>query len=197
MRHRTICILLLLTYLSIPTFAQQGPFKISGHVMSNDGEVLPSVNILVDQSRAYTTDIHGDFTISAINHGTHTLRFTYIGYDTLFTKVDLHSKDVHLDIKLKYSEIELHEVIVLGDHFKTGRVEQSQTIQTVDADFIQSQNSGTLINSIQKIPGISAINTGVGIAKPVIRGMSFNRILVMDKGINRKVSNGEQTMDWK
>lgn len=186
MRHRIIGILLLFTYFSIPVLAQQGPFKISGHVMSNQGDVLPGVNILVDENQAYTTDIHGDFTISAINHGTHQLRFTYIGYDTLITMVDLHSKDVHLDIKMKYSQIELNEVVVLGDHFKTGRVEQSQTIQTVDADFIQNQNSGTLINSISKIPGISAINTGLGIAKPVIRGMSFNRILVMDKGIKQE-----------
>jgi iron complex outermembrane receptor protein len=186
MRHRSIGILFLFIFLSTPSLAQQGPFKITGHVMSNQGEVLPGVNILVDEARAYTTDIHGDFSISAINHGTHQLRFTFIGYDTLTTMIDLHSKDVHLDIKMKYSEIELNEVVVLGDHFKTGRVEQSQTIQTVDADFIQNQNSGTLINSISKIPGISAINTGVGIAKPVIRGMSFNRILVMDKGIKQE-----------
>lgn len=154
--------------------------------MSTEGEVLPNVYILLNDQEAYITDIHGDFSISAINHGTHTLRFTYIGYDTLITQVDLHSRDVHLDIKMNYSEIELNEVIVQGDHFKTGRVEQSQTVQSVDADFIKNQNSGTLINSIQKIPGISAINTGVGIAKPVIRGMSFNRILVMDKGIKQE-----------
>jgi hypothetical protein len=126
MRHRSIGILFLFIFLSTPSLAQQGPFKITGHVMSNQGEVLPGVNILVDEARAYTTDIHGDFSISAINHGTHQLRFTFIGYDTLTTMIDLHSKDVHLDIKMKYSEIELNEVVVLGDHFKTGRVEQSQ-----------------------------------------------------------------------
>ncbi|NJN27999.1 MAG: TonB-dependent receptor [Cyclobacteriaceae bacterium] len=186
MRRSTIVICFLIISCSIPSFAQQGPFKITGHVMSNQGEVLPGVNILVDEDRAYTTDIHGDFTISAINHGTHQLQFTYIGYDTLVTSIDLHSKDAHLDIKLRYSQIELNEVVVLGDHFKTGRVEQSQTIQSIDASFIQNQNAGTLINSLQKIPGVSAINTGVGIAKPVIRGMSFNRVLVMDKGIKQE-----------
>jgi iron complex outermembrane receptor protein len=154
--------------------------------MSGVGEVLPGVNILLDGKTAYTTDIHGDFAIPAINHGNHTLRFTYIGYDTLVTQVEVHGQDVHLDITLKFSEIELNEVIVEGDHYKTGRVEQSQTIQTIDDDFIKNQNSGTLINSMQKLPGISAINTGVGIAKPVIRGMSFNRVLVMDKGIKQE-----------
>lgn len=170
----------------MPLIAQHSPFKISGHVMSDDGDVLPNVNILLDDQKALMTDEHGDFTIMAINHGTHTLRFTYIGYDTISYKVDVHSQDIHLDIRMSFSNIELHEVVVLGDHFKTGRVEQSQTIRSVDADFIKNQNSGTLINSLQKIPGISAINTGVGIAKPVIRGMSFNRVLVMDKGIKQE-----------
>ncbi len=178
-------LIVCLTAFSV-SMAQKSPFKISGHVMSADGEVLPNVNILLDNNNAYVSDLHGDFVIPAINHGSHVLRFTYIGYDTLFTKIDVHSQDVHLDIKMKYSEIELNEVVVLGDHFKTGRIEQSQTVQTIDADFISAQNSGTLMNSIQKMPGISAINTGVGIAKPVIRGMSFNRVLVMDKGVKQE-----------
>jgi iron complex outermembrane receptor protein len=186
MRVKTGFILIFLIYLTIPSIAQQGPFTISGHVISSDGEVLPNVSILLDKGKALTTDEHGDFTIRAINHGTHTLRFTYIGYDTITYKVDVHNQDIHLDVKMNFSNIELNEVVVLGDHFKTGRIEQSQTVQTVDADFIAAQNSGTLINSIQKIPGISAINTGVGIAKPVIRGMSFNRVLVMDKGIKQE-----------
>lgn len=167
-------------------FAQSGPFKITGHIISSDGDVLPNATILLNQEQVFTSDIHGDFTIPVINHGTQILQFTFIGYDTLVAEVEVHSKDVHLDIRLQTSEIELNEVIVIGDHFKTGRMEQSQTVQTIDADFLKQQNSGTLINSIQKIPGISAINTGVGIAKPVIRGMSFNRVLVMEQGIKQE-----------
>jgi iron complex outermembrane receptor protein len=188
MAKRIFCWFVFFLIVANPSalFAQGGPFEITGHVMSYEGETLPGVSILLDSQLVHTTDIHGDFTISAINHGTHILRFSYIGYDTLFTKIDVHSGDVHLDIKMTSSEIELSEVIVLGDHFRTGRVEQSLTAVHVDADFIAAQNSGTLINSIQKIPGISAINTGVGIAKPVIRGMSFNRISVIDKGIKQE-----------
>lgn len=167
-------------------FGQAKPFEISGHIISSEGDALPNATIVLNGEGVYTSDIHGDFTIPVLNHGRHTLQFTFIGYDTLVATIDLHSKDLHLDIKLQSSEIELDEVIVIGDHYRTGRMEQSQTVQTVDADFVAKQNSGTLINSIQKIPGISAINTGVGIAKPVIRGMSFNRILVMDKGIKQE-----------
>lgn len=186
MSGKFVFILSLLVLLAPPLFAQKGPFRISGHITSAEGDVLPNANILLDNEKIIVCDIHGDFKISGLKHGAHILRVTYIGYDTLFIQVDLHDKDVHLDIKMHMDNIELNEVIVIGDHFRTGRVEQSQTVQLVDAAFIKNSNSGTLINSIQKIPGINAINTGVGIAKPVIRGMSFNRVVVMDRGIKQE-----------
>jgi iron complex outermembrane receptor protein len=37
--------------------------------------------------------------------------------------------------------------------------------------------------SISRLPGVSIITTGPGIAKPSIRGLSFNRVLVYDQGI--------------
>ena len=154
--------------------------------MSEEGEELPNANILLNGSKVFTSDIHGDFSIVGLNHGEYTLQFTFVGYDTLTSRVSLHEKDMHLDVRLHNIEIELNEVIVIGDHFRTGRIEQSQTVQTVNTEFLRQQNSGTLINSIQKIPGINAINTGVGIAKPVIRGMSFNRVMVMDKGVKQE-----------
>jgi iron complex outermembrane recepter protein len=184
--RKFICIWFLLILRVSSVYAQNGPFKISGHIISMEGDVLPNATILLDDQKIYLCDVHGDFVITGLNHGSHTLRITYIGYDTLYVKVDLHSKDVHMDIKMSIDDIELREVVIIGDHFRTGRVEQSQTLQVVDAEFIKNSNSGTLINSLQKIPGINAINTGVGIAKPVIRGMSFNRVLVMDKGIKQE-----------
>ena len=48
-------IFLLLVFASTfnASWAQQGPFKISGHVMSNEGDVLPGVNILLNDKTAY------------------------------------------------------------------------------------------------------------------------------------------------
>jgi len=37
--------------------------------------------------------------------------------------------------------------------------------------------------SISRLPGVSIITTGPGIAKPSVRGLSFNRVLVYDQGV--------------
>ena len=38
-------------------------------------------------------------------------------------------------------------------------------------------------NSISKLPGVSIISTGSGIGKPSIRGLSFNRVVVLSQGM--------------
>src|SRR5690554_7086767 len=42
------------------------------------------------------------------------------------------------------------------------------------------------MGSIERIPGLSSINTGSGISKPVIRGLSLNRIIVNEYGIKQE-----------
>lgn len=46
--------------------------------------------------------------------------------------------------------------------------------------------ANTFVNTLERMPGMSAINTGVGIAKPVIRGMSLNRVIVNEYGIKQE-----------
>jgi iron complex outermembrane receptor protein len=175
-----------LTVLSFPSIAQTGPFSITGHVITPVDKPVIDATVIVDRHTVLTTDTHGDFIAKELAAGIHLIEVVHLGFDSLQTSVNIDSKNTHVDIILRQRDLELQEVVIIGDHYNTGRVEQAQTVITVDANDIVRQNAGTLINSMSNIPGINAINTGVGIAKPVIRGMSFNRVLVMDKGIKQE-----------
>ncbi len=48
------------------------------------------------------------------------------------------------------------------------------------------QQGNTFINTLERIPGVSAINTGVGISKPVLRGLSLNRVVVTENGLKQE-----------
>lgn len=56
----------------------------------------------------------------------------------------------------------------------------------VNREMLLKSQGNTFINTLEKLAGISAINTGAGIAKPVIRGMSFNRVIVNEYGIKQE-----------
>ncbi len=48
---------------------------------------------------------------------------------------------------------------------------------------MQKKGAATLIEGLAKIPGVSQISTGTSIGKPVIRGLSGNRVLVYSQGV--------------
>ncbi|MBO7141765.1 MAG: TonB-dependent receptor [Bacteroidales bacterium] len=62
----------------------------------------------------------------------------------------------------------------------------TQTIETADLDFITRNLGGSLSESLENIPGVSSINIGSGQGKPVIRGLSFNRVAVIEDNIKHQ-----------
>lgn len=57
---------------------------------------------------------------------------------------------------------------------------------SLSKEALLSSQSNTFVNTLEKLPGISAIQTGVGISKPVIRGLSLNRVIVNEYGVKQE-----------
>ncbi len=56
-------------------------------------------------------------------------------------------------------------------------------VDKINMDDINPIIKQYISKSISKLPGVSVISTGIGIAKPSIRGLSFNRVVVYNQGI--------------
>lgn len=84
------------------------------------------------------------------------------------------------------SEAILSEVTVTG---LTGiqRMKDSPIAFSVVTPRNLHLTSGTnIVDIIAHEPGVSQITTGAGIAKPVIRGLGYNRVVVVDQGIRQE-----------
>ena len=81
MKSKQMLIAILLAMLPLLGHAQ---VRLSGQVFDEDGKTpLPGVNIRVDNSlNGGTTNIKGEFSISNLPEGKHTLNFSYVGYET-------------------------------------------------------------------------------------------------------------------
>lgn len=85
-----------------------------------------------------------------------------------------------------YQYLKLDEVTVTG---LTGASKLSQTpsaISVADANTLHQNASTNIIDAIATLPGVSQITTGSGISKPVIRGMGYNRVILMADGIRQE-----------
>ncbi|MDR1407155.1 MAG: TonB-dependent receptor [Tannerella sp.] len=52
--------------------------------------------------------------------------------------------------------------------------------------FLTEHFTGNLVQSLQHLPGVQSMNIGAGFAKPVVRGMGFNRISVVENGLKQE-----------
>jgi iron complex outermembrane receptor protein len=158
--------------------------QISGKVRSEAGESLPgAVIMLLPDSAAILSDLDGSFRFSNLRPGKYVLEVRFLGFDVWRKALELERRPLLLDILMQSSEHTLEAIVVHADHAK-----QESSLAT-EHIFLQLRNQlrgGTFAQVIEKLPGLSAITVGTGVAKPVIRGLAFNRIIVNSQGIKQE-----------
>ena len=150
-----------------------------------DSETLQPVPFaevyFVDLKTGTTTDINGIFKIEHYSQKNIHIQITYVGYNTV-------DKTIALDITkerifyLEQGHFDLKEVIV---SVPTGKL-QDENIVSIEhkrLKKLQILAPVTLVEAISNIPGVTQNSTGTGIGKPVIRGLSGNRIVTYSQGI--------------
>ncbi len=165
--------------------ARVGEAQISGRVTDIQGEPLPGATvILLPDSLIQVTGDNGRFTFVLPPVGRHQARISYIGYAPEEAVVNYQGRAVELPvIRLEEAQALLEEVVVTEEHAKQ---EETLSAEHFGQEVIEENLQGTFAQSIDKLPGLSAINIGTGIAKPVIRGLSSNRIIVNHQGVKQE-----------
>lgn len=173
--------------LSLSKVFAQNERMVSGFILDENGESLPGAVIHIHENmKACYTDEHGFFKLSDIKPGKYHLHITSLGYHAKVLRIDLSEDDVNLKILMEVSTNELHEITVEASGYEDEKKESTLMIERSDREKLMENPSGNLMNSMQQIAGINSINTGVGVGKPVIRGLSQNRVLVTEGGIKQE-----------
>jgi len=86
------------------------------------------------------------------------------------------AKDVH----------ELREVAIMDNRQQIRQQEDALNVEVVNSDYLQRHLGGSLMKSLERLPGIKTIGIGSGQSKPLIRGLGFNRVVVVDKGVKHE-----------
>ena len=80
----------------------------------------------------------------------------------------------------------LKGVTVSGQRQRDFQMRSSQSAVLVSHDYLQQHFSGSLMQTLEGIPGVKAMAIGSGQSKPTIRGMGFNRMVVSEDGIKHE-----------
>ena len=79
----------------------------------------------------------------------------------------------------------LPDVVVTESYQQRQAKKSALAVDVVDQDFLRKHFTGNFMQAMENIPGVQTMDIGSGFSKPMIRGMGFNRIAVLENGIKQ------------
>lgn len=175
---------LFITFALILTQIVTAQNILKGTITAKDGgeKLIKASVYCVELNKGAITNENGEYSISGFGKGEYKIEISYLGYQTKIEKVNMNGSDATLDIQVEKASIEVNEVVISGA-YTTSQDENPQEIDVVKISEMQNTGASTVMDVISKVPGVTTITTGPLVSRPVIRGLSGNRILTVVDGV--------------
>jgi len=85
-----------------------------------------------------------------------------------------------------FRHLNLNEVTVTGVTGDTKLKHATVPVSIIAPQLLRSKAATNIIDAISHQPGISQLTTGGSISKPIIRGLGYNRVVVMSEGVRQE-----------
>ena len=156
---------------------------IQGTVTDDKSVPLAGVRVsLVETGRVTTTDDQGRYRFAAVARGAYGLSFAMVGYAPRVMRLRVESTDLTVDAVLTRSLVELPDVQVTASPLATTALNSPQPTAVLGSSALATAGAPSLGETVSSLPGVRSVSTGAGIGKPVIRGLTSNRVLVLADG---------------
>ena len=154
---------------------------ISGHVKDAEtGEDLIGATIYIEQIESGTvTNVYGFYSIR-LKQGSYTLKYSYIGYETVIRTVELRD-DIHIDVELNPQGQLLEEVEITAEAPDRNVKEAEMSVAKLDSKTIGQipslMGEVDIIKALLLLPGVQT--AAEGSSGFVVRGGSTDQNLVL------------------
>ncbi|CAM3411998.1 TonB-dependent receptor [Aequorivita lipolytica] len=174
--------LLMLLLSSIPSISQNCDNTLSGTVTDlHDGSLLVGATLIVaGTEKAVQTDMDGKYTISNLCNDTYSIQVSHPNCLTKGFTVQIKGNTSKV-FKLEHHLEELNQITVEGKAYSN----KSKTIfeNTISKEELERFSSGTLGDALNSLSGVSSLNTGNTVVKPLINGLHSSRVVIINNGV--------------
>lgn len=175
---------LLLLLLTLPSSGGAEPHPcgvIAGRVLDASGTTLPLAQLeLRELRRGMVADARGEFRLLHVPAGSYRLVTSYLGYRTDVRQVQTLACDTtYLQIVLQPDALALEELNVRAVARIEGLHEPALKRRSAE---IQQELGLTLAETLQEEVGLGSRSMGPAPARPVLRGLSGNRLALFEDG---------------
>ena len=161
-------------------------YTLTGKILDRaSGKALPGASIYLPEIKKGTiADADGKFKLQ-LEAGSHVIEISYVGYATDVENIILQ-KNTDINFTLISSVLEGGNVIVTSFLRATSTRRTPTPVTIIKKEELFRGVSTNLIDALSKVPGVSQVTTGPAISKPIIRGLGYNRVVVMNDGIRQE-----------
>lgn len=169
-------------------YAQDCNSILIGEIVDfHDNSTLSGATInITGLNKSTISKENGKFSFNNLCDGVLELEISHPECTTKFVTVTING-DTYSEIRLEHHLEELAEVKVVGDVPKNTNSGQEDILSIKD---IERNSGNSLGDALKKISGVSTLNTGGNIVKPVIQGLNGSRILILNNNVRM------QDMEW-
>jgi iron complex outermembrane receptor protein len=167
--------------LSVNAAAQTGAPFTGRLVNSLSGDPIPGATVLLEELRRETTaGADGTFTFDNVPPGTYHLSIRAEGYSTRRTEMRVPAATATVDVRVD-PELHFQEVISVSADARS-QFEAFQPTSVLSGQELQKQLETSVGETLQNQPGVAARSFGPAPSRPVIRGLSGDRVLILQDG---------------
>lgn len=181
-----VCVLLLNFFILSNTLTAQIDCNnnLSIRVIDRDnGDELESTIVSINEIKQISaTNEHGNTTFNKLCIGRYHILIQHLGCSDTIISIDL-KKDFKLIVKLPHSNYELSQIEVTD---KQPDIIKTQTVYDLKGKELDQTRGKSLGEALKLVNGVTTLNTGSSISKPMIHGMQGYRILILNNGIRQE-----------
>ncbi|WP_439151207.1 TonB-dependent receptor [Winogradskyella sp.] len=176
------CAYIVLFILPFFGYSQQCDAVFLGEIRDfHDNTPIAGATVYIKNLDKYkASDENGKFKIENLCKGDITLVISHIGCETKTVTFTIDG-DAFKTIELEHHIEELNEVSVKTTLAKKETTTAQETV--IKSNVIRKYSNQSLGDALKEVPGVSSINTGNAIVKPMINGMHSSRLLILNNNV--------------
>ncbi|MBD3243393.1 MAG: TonB-dependent receptor [Chitinivibrionales bacterium] len=164
-----------------------GATSLRGIVRDNTGMPLDSARvILLPVNREAVTDSTGAYTFDSLQAGDYRMRIVKRDHATSEFDIELSESDTVITTTLRSTLTELDRMTVVATASPSRLDELTRTVSVASEDELRRAHAQSLSDALGDMPGVQIAEQGPNVTKPVIRGMTNQRIVLVRDGVRHE-----------
>lgn len=156
---------------------------IGGVVTDLDNVPLDSVKVTMKKPHNVTyTDSSGLFVLECADTGQYEIAFSAKHHTSRSISVHCFGSDTSLTVRMQSAIRELERMTVVATSAPSRLDEISRTVSVKNEEELKNTHAQSLGDALKNMPGVQLAEQGPNVTKPVIRGMTNQRIVLVRDG---------------